>query len=306
MPDPASHRPRRSALLSFRFLGVSLAGSLTMALVGTFAPLPAQVAVLGACVSALAGLFVAFLEQQDGQERRRAALLAELGVPVALAGEPEFLDLYGTLSRCLTGLARQPDPVLREFALLQLASVAEQLRGLAGGRVVFEGGTEAWRAVYERLLRSPGVTRYRSVAWVKAADYWQGPPGRRSLRLNYELARRGVRVERIHILRGGLWPEGAALPGPAVLPWLREQCARGVGVSVVRESDLRAEPDLVGDFGIYGDRATGAQELDDRGRAERFVLQFDRAAVRLAEDRWDRLALYAVGLGERRDDASEP
>jgi hypothetical protein len=289
-------------LLSFRFVSVSLVGSLTMALVSTFAPLPAQVATLGACVSILAGLFLAYTEQDDERDRRRAELLEKLQIPVALAPEHEFFDLFGTFSRCLVELARQTDPVLREFALLKLASVAEQLRALAGGRVVWES-TEAWGTVYERLLQSPGIIYYRSVAWVKEAGYWQDPPGRQRLRLNFDLVQRGLRIDRIHILRGELWPDGSPLPAPAILPWLREQYDKGIGVSVVRESDLRSEPDLLCDYGIYGDRATGLQVLDENGRTQRFVLHFDRPSVRLALDRWDRLALYAVNLGDLLDSA---
>ena len=58
-------------LLSFRFLGTALVGSLAMALVATFAPLPAQLAVLGAFVSILGGLFVSYLEQEENRDRRR-------------------------------------------------------------------------------------------------------------------------------------------------------------------------------------------------------------------------------------------
>ena len=61
------------APLSFKFVGTALAGSLAMALVAAFAPLPAQIAVLGSCVSILAGLFVAYVEQEDVRERRRAS-----------------------------------------------------------------------------------------------------------------------------------------------------------------------------------------------------------------------------------------
>ena len=71
----------RSVLFSFKFVGIALAGSLTMALVATFAPVPAQVAVLGACVSILAGLFVAYAEQEEARERRRAELLERLRIP---------------------------------------------------------------------------------------------------------------------------------------------------------------------------------------------------------------------------------
>src|SRR5205085_4056411 len=102
---------RRSVLLSFKFLGVSLVGSLTMGLVSTFAPLPAQVAVLGACVSILAGLFVAYVEQEDERERRRADLLEKLQIPVALAPEHDLFDLYSTFAQALGNLAQQSDPV---------------------------------------------------------------------------------------------------------------------------------------------------------------------------------------------------
>jgi hypothetical protein len=60
-----NRKPKRSALLSFRFLGTSIIGSLAMALVSVFAPLPAQVAVLGALVSVMAGLFLSYLEQEN-------------------------------------------------------------------------------------------------------------------------------------------------------------------------------------------------------------------------------------------------
>ena len=34
-------------------------------------------------------------------------------------------------------------------------------------------------------------------------------------------------------------------------------------------------PDLLADFGIYGDRAVGTQELDEQSRTVRFTLSFD-------------------------------
>src|SRR4051812_12388276 len=58
-------RADRRALLSFKFGGTALAGSLAMAVVAAFAPQPAQIAALGSCVSVLAGLFVAYLEQEE-------------------------------------------------------------------------------------------------------------------------------------------------------------------------------------------------------------------------------------------------
>jgi hypothetical protein len=302
MPSPdAQHRPR-SVLLSFKFLGTAMVGSLTMGLVSTFAPLPAQIAVLGACVSILAGLFIAYVEQEDLRERRRTALLETLRVPLALAPQHDLFDQYCAFAGALDELARQPDPVLRRFALLKLASLSEQVGQMARGTVVFSG-TETWRTVYEQLLEDPGLGSYRSVAWVKTRDYWQDRPGRQSMRLNYVLVRRGLRIERIVILRGDLWPEGEALPAPAIRPWLDEQNDRGIWVSLVRESEIAAEPDLLADFGIYGDRAVGIQELDELSRTQRFILQFDAHSLHLARDRWERLSLYAIPYADLLDQA---
>src|SRR4051812_36635000 len=174
-------RANRPALLSFKFGGTALAGSLAMALVTAFAPQPVQIAALGSCVSVLAGLFVAYLEQEEYRERRRAELLERLRVPVALAPDHELFDQYCVISEALSELARQADPVLREVALLKLASLSGEVRSLARGTVMFTA-TETWRTVYERLLGQPGLGEYLSVAWVKTRDYWQDRPGRQSMR----------------------------------------------------------------------------------------------------------------------------
>lgn len=297
-----SQQHPRSVLLSFKFLGTALVGSLTMALVSTFAPLPAQVAVLGACISILAGLFIAYIEQEDQRELRRAALLETLRVPLALAPEHELFDQYRAFAGALDELARQPDPVLRQFALLKLSSLSEQVQQMARGTVVFTS-TETWRTVYEQLLESQGLRFYQSVAWVKTRDYWQDRPGRQSMGLNYELVRRGLRIERIVILRGELWPEGEPLPAGTIRPWLDEQNDHGIWVSLVRESEIAGEPDLLGDFGIYGDRAIGIQELDELSRTLRFVLHFDAQSLHLARDRWERLSLYAIPYADLLDQA---
>ena len=300
MPHSNSRQGSRSVLLTFKFLGTALVGSLTMALVSTFAPLPAQVAVLGACISILAGLFIAYVEQEDQRERRRVALLETLRVPLALAPEHDLFDQYCAFAEALDELARQTDPVLRQFALLKLASLSGQVRQMAQGTVIFSS-TETWRTVYEQLLESTGLRCYRSVAWVKTRDYWQDRPGRQSMRLNYELVRRGLRIERIVILRGDLWPEEEPLPAGAIRPWIDEQNDHGIWVSLVRESEIAAEPDLLADFGIYGERAIGIQELDELSRTLRFVLHFDPQSLQLARDRWERLSLYAASYADLLD-----
>lgn len=70
--------PRRPALLDFKFAATALVGSLVMALVATFAPVPAQIAVLGAFVSILGGLFLAYLEQEGPREARRNEMVERL------------------------------------------------------------------------------------------------------------------------------------------------------------------------------------------------------------------------------------
>lgn len=293
----------KSILWNFKFVGTALAGSLTLALVSAFAPPPAQIAVLGSTVSILAGLFVAYVEQEEARERARAELLRTLRVPLELAREPELFEHFVAFGDSLVALARRGDePVLGRFALVKLASINEQVRTLAEGRIVFSA-TETWRTVYEELLQSPGLGTYRSVAWVKARDYWQDPPGRQSMRANLTLARKGLRIERIVILREDLWPAGARLPLPPIRPWIRQQHEGGIVVSLIREGDIAAEPDLAADFGLYGDRAVGIQEIDEEARTVRFVLEFGEASLRLARAWWDRLSLYALPYSDLVDRA---
>jgi len=294
--------PRRSVLLSFKFLGSALLGSLAMALVSALASLPAQVAVLGAFVSILGGLFLSYLDQEDDRERQRNEVLEKLSVPLALAPDHELYGQYLGICRALTQLAGQVDPILRDIAILKLAFVAGQIESLASGTVVF-AGTEAWRTVYEKILRSPELREYRSVAWVRTKDYWQDQPGRQSMNENFEAAHRGVLIDRIIILRDELWPRGQLLPSEEILPWIHGQHDHGLRVRLVHESDLAAEPDLLSDVGVYGDRAIGVQELDERSRTLRFTLTFDSQAVRLAGDRWQRLLLYATSFRNLLDQA---
>ncbi len=284
---------RRSPLLTFQFLGTSLVGSLVMALVGVFAPPEAQVAVLGAFVSILGGLFLAYMGQEAERERRRVEQLERLTVPLTLAPEHDLFEQYLAVCQALTELASQDDPILKEFAGLKLASLAEQVRGLAGGVIEFSA-TETWRTVYEKLLKSADLREYRSVAWVRAKGYWQDQPGRQSMAANFEAAHRGVLIERVVILRDDLWPKNDLLPTDEIRPWIEEQHNHGLWVALVRESDLESESGVLADVGLYGDRAVGIQDLDERARTVRFTLSFDRQTVRLARDRWDRLYLFAT------------
>ncbi|HVX09899.1 MAG TPA: hypothetical protein VHC22_01740 [Pirellulales bacterium] len=294
MPSQSQQR-QRPVLLSFRFLTTAVAGSVIMTLVSVFGPLPAQLAVLGAFISILGGIFLGYLGQEDQRERDRAAAIESLSVPLSLASDPELFQRYREIAASLTALAGRTDPILRRIAMLKLASVSEQIEGLAGGRIVF-ALTESWRNVYEEILKSPDVKVYRSVAWVRSPRYWQDEPGIQSMQVNFEAVKRGVLIERIVLLKEELWPTGHRLPAGEIWQWIEEQHNHGVWIALARESDLSRETDLLADMGIYGDRAVGTQELDDSCRTLRFTLDLDPQTVELADNKWKRLQLYARSL----------
>ncbi|MHB0958795.1 MAG: hypothetical protein ACYC0X_15380 [Pirellulaceae bacterium] len=218
----------------------------------------------------------------------------------ALRPHPELLVACHAIRHSLCDLARQSDVILRDAAAVRLAAIQEEVRTLASGRIVFTG-TEAWRAAYERVLRTPGLGRYHSVAWLRSDDYWRDAPGRHSMQLNYDLIQLGVSIERTLILNDYFWPPAAALPAKVICQLIEEQYKRGILIRLVRESEIESERELLADFGIYGYRATGQLELDEQCRAVRFTLDFTPQAMRLFEDRWRRLSLFAVSFRELLD-----
>ena len=218
-------------------------------------------------------------------------------MPLSLASDPEVYGLYRSLCSGLAAVANRPRGILRDAAVQKVASVTEQVGALAAGQIVF-AQTEEWRTVYERLLRSPDLAWYRSVAWVQTRDYWQDSPGRQSMRANFEAAARGVVVERIAIVPPHLWNAAQRGPDPELRHWLAEQQRNGVRVLIANQTELAREPALLEDFGIYGAVAVGIQELDERSRTLRFTLATDPETIRSAEHRWQRLLLYARPLGD--------
>ena len=223
----------------------------------------------------------------------RSSSTGESATVRKLRSHPELLCAHHTLTHSLCQLADQTDEILRDTAAVRLAAIQEELRNLADGKAVF-AGTEAWRTVYERILRTPGLGKYFSVAWLRSEDYWRDAPGRHSMQLNYDLIQLGVRIERTLILNDFFWPPGAALPAKVICQWIEDQYKRGIVIRLVRESEIEDEPELLCDFGIYGRRATGQLELDEQCRAVRFTLDFTPQWVRRFEERWRRLLLFAV------------
>ncbi len=227
----------------------------------------------------------------------------------AVSGEADLTNLsqrpdeQQELTRLLAEIARYDNPVFRDLAFRRTALFADELRQLAGGRLNF-ANTETWRATYDRVLLSLDSTDYHSVSWVKTDGYWDDLPGRQSMKLNFELLGKSLHIERILILGWNLWPAETRLPTRSIRQWIEDQHFRVIEVSLARENDLISEPDLLRDFGVYGERATGEQETDGESRTVRFVLAFYPASRRLANDRWERLRLFARPYGELLDQSA--
>jgi hypothetical protein len=268
-------------------------------------PLAAQIAILGVLVSTLAGLLVAWLDEHAQRDANRAELSTMGRVVDALENEPDLAREFRRIGNGFLALTEQTESVLRSAAATKLLSVASELEQIARGTISFRE-TESWRTAYRDLLQSDKLRTYRSVAWVKCANYWQDTPGRQSMRDNYDAINRGVIVERVVILPRELWPAEQLLPSDSVLAWIIDQHNHGVWVMLCLEADVESEPDLPRDFGIYGDLAVGTQILDDQCRTLEFQLEFKREAVQLANDRWRRLQLHATPLRTLRDTEERP
>ena len=287
----------RSLLVGYRFLGTVIAGGVVTGIVCVFASPSGQFALLGLLLSVSLGLSWECLSRLRRTDRGTGLL----ETPFFLAHDTAVFDKYRAISQGLLRISQQSDPIYRDVALERLAEVSEEVESVANGTLVFEG-TETWRIVYEKLLRSAGLHLYRSVAWVKSANYWQDEPGRQSMKLNFELHDGGrLNVERIVIISDDLWPSDEPLPVERLHQWIREQHEHGIWVKLLRQSTIESEPELLADIGIYGSRAVGTQVLDHECRTIEFVLTFDFDEVRQAEDRWRRLSVYATAYRDLLD-----
>lgn len=224
-----------------------------------------------------------------------------LALPLAIARDPQILDLYRRLGASLRDMSVNFDPISRDLMVARATQLERELRQVSQGRFVFTG-TETWRMAYERLLRSAGLYLYRSIAFLKTANYWQDEPGRQSMQVNFELAGDGrLIIERIAIVPDHLWPPHERFPVEPIHSWLHAQHQHNIIVKLVRASAVADELDLIADMGIYGNRAVGQQEVDDRGRTVHFTLTFDCAEILAAEQRWERLSIYALSYAELLD-----
>jgi hypothetical protein len=248
--------------------------------------------VLGAIAHIAANLRRSSLDQPSAPD--------EFAHAASIVRRPDLVAVHSEWANGLERLARYSDSVLHELAEQKLAAISKQVHDLGEGRLVFFD-TESWRSAYERVLRVPGLKRYRSVAWLRNEDYWRDTPGRHSMQLNYDLISLGLRIERTLIINDFFWPHGAVLPAKVICRWIDEQYQRGIVIRLVRESEIAEETDLLCDSGIYGERATGILELDEQCRSVRFTLDFDPKSIRLADERWGRLILFSTTYRELLD-----
>ena len=225
-----------------------------------------------------------------------------LETPFYLAHDAEIFDRYRRLAQEMLRISGRPGQIFRACALESLDASIAQVSVIGDGKIVFQG-TEGWRLIYEKLLRDPSVTVYRSVALVRNPQYWQDGAGTQSMQLNFELLSQSIiTIERTVIVADNLWPADSDLPTDAVRQWIHEQSVHGIWMRLVRESALSSEADLVRDMGIYGFSAVGFQELDSDGlRTSQFVLDFDFPSIREAEKRWNRLNVYAASYRDLLD-----
>jgi len=294
---PFNSQTIRSVAASRRvFLPAALI-SMGVLVVCSLAPVSVQIATVGIIAAVIVSLLLA-------REERERALAAEPNLreqSLLIAKDDDALEQHRLLTGALVHIVEHSDPLFRSLALQRMKRLAVDADSFAASTIAFED-TETWRLAYEQLLRSPGLHLYRSVAVVHSPAYWQDEPGRRSMRLNYELQESGaLSVERTVVIADELWPSNEDLPKSSLLQWIDDQHNHGIKLQLLRLSAIINEPDLQADFGIYGTRAVGVQELGLRSRTARFILSFDFDRVREAEARWDRLTVYATSYSDLLD-----
>ncbi len=279
--------------------GVTVAaiGSLIVCAVWYLASSSSLMLAIGILVSLLLGVscYLVGVSKQDKIPVDTLELLFEL------SRDESVSKIQQQISRSLVEASKRGDTIFRELLSKRLNSISSDLKQIGEGRIEFTN-TESWRVFYEQILRSPGTSQYRSVAFIESPHYWQDGAGRKSTDLNLELHDSGkVSVERIAIIADYLWPADQHYPDQTIRRWLDEQHRHGIWIELVRESTVAKEPELISDFGIYGIRAVGKQVSDIAGRTARFVLSFDFDDIKSAEANWKKLRIYAISYAKLLD-----
>jgi len=279
------------------FIIVLFSAAVLLAVTRILFDIPTQIIVLGVLIAVSIGTVIGFLAVQADREKRIEELLEKLQVSVSLSSESMLFEQQSKIAESFTRLAKLHHPVLRDFAHYTIAQFTQRIDRISLGILEFNE-TESWRASYAELLNNPEVRRYRSVALIRQPEYWRDDAGEVSVRENLKLIRKGKSIERIAILGDRVWPLNTPLMETDIGKWLKHQADGSIKVFVVRDSSLASDPDLLVDFGIYGEDVVGIQELDENARTRKFTFFFDETEKRFAEQRWKRLLAYSKPLEE--------
>ena len=120
-----------------RFLATSLLGSVIVGAASVVTPAAAQIAILGVLVSTLAGLLVAWLDEQTKRDANRSELSTMGRVIDALENEPDLAREFRRIGNGFLALTEQTESVLRSAAATKLLSVAGELEQIARGTISF-------------------------------------------------------------------------------------------------------------------------------------------------------------------------
>jgi len=297
MGDLESERRRSPAINGFwtGFVGACMIG-----LTGYFGGSTEQLTALGIVISSVMGMQLNELHQSRRRDGQLRQVLEAAGLQNGLLRQPDLFLMHLRIARALNSLADSDNATLRNHAVASLSDLHAKISEMSEGKLVFEN-TETWRTVYERLLRKPEVTFYRSISWFRNAAYWQDLPGKKSLQLNCELSEDRLLIHRTVIAPESLWPKDENLPLSPLLDWIEEQHIHGIWIRLVREEDIRSEPALLVDLGIYGETAVGTQLVDESGQTSRFELDFREDERKAAEVIWERINLFATSYAELLD-----
>ena len=279
---------QRTGRLEIRPIVVMVVGGVGSVLVAIVGNTAVTTVWFGVLLSVVIALLVRRRNPNDDSS------IGLLETPFYLSHDAEIFERYRQMSQQLLRISQRSSKVYRDLALQILDDMTRRCVEMGQGRIVFLE-TETWRLAYERLLRDPTVFTYRSVAVVRNPKYWQDAAGSGSMQFNFQLIDdQVITIERIVVIADHLWPKDQELPDDELRQWIHEQSVHGIWMKLVRISDLKNEPDLVRDMGIYGQLAVGTQQLaDDNLRTQRFILSFDLNEIREAERLWQKLEVYA-------------
>jgi len=197
----------------------------------------------------------------------------------------ESLDFVRSSISSYMDSRKRKDPLYQEMFRKKVRELLRQLADASRGCIEYAGG-ETWRKEWQLLLGHKRGTKYLSVAWVKSPEYWSDPAGQESFAFCRTAS---LDTTRIYVLRDPCHDD------PEVCRMVLDDYGSKVKVFVVLEDVVKASDEqLLADFGVYGTRAVGYQDLDDRCRTRTFKFYFDEEQCEAARERFNGLKLYAT------------